>query len=153
MGGEPWCVCRDRGTRVSRVDRRRGCACLGIQVAAVLGVWQQSARRGVCQRARVALPLTVSLCVLALGSVFGAAVARFYGMFIHVSIMIFIGFGYLMTFLKRFGYSALGINMLLAVVAWLWNVLVSLYDVVTSAVARLATALPRGCRVLRCPWC
>ena len=40
-------------------------------------------------------------------------------MFIHVSIMIFIGFGYLMTFLKRFGYSALGINMLLAVVAWL----------------------------------
>ena len=45
-------------------------------------------------------------------------------MFIHVSIMIFIGFGYLMTFLKRFGYSALGINMLLGVVAWLWNVLV-----------------------------
>ncbi len=49
---------------------------------------------------------------------------KYYGIFVHVSIMIFIGFGFLMTFLKRFGYSALGINMLLGVLAFLWNVLV-----------------------------
>ena len=37
--------------------------------------------------------------------------------------MIFIGFGYLMTFLRRFGYSALGYNMALAAIAIQWSVL------------------------------
>ena len=31
--------------------------------------------------------------------------------------MIFVGFGFLMTFLKKFGYSAVGINFLLAALA------------------------------------
>lgn len=31
--------------------------------------------------------------------------------------MIFIGFGFLMTFLKKYGYSATGLNMLIAAVA------------------------------------
>lgn len=52
------------------------------------------------------------------------AVTHYYGMFIHVSIMIFIGFGYLMTFLKRYGYSAIGYNFMLSCFAFLWNVLV-----------------------------
>jgi hypothetical protein len=45
-------------------------------------------------------------------------------MFIHVSIMIFVGFGFLMTFLKRYGYSAIGYNFMLSCFAFLWNVLV-----------------------------
>jgi hypothetical protein len=52
------------------------------------------------------------------------AVAHFYSYFIHVSIMIWIGFGYLMTFLKRYGYSALGLNFVLSCEAFLWNILV-----------------------------
>ena len=47
-----------------------------------------------------------------------------YYMFSHVSIMIFTGFGFLMTFLKRFGYSAVGLNLLLSCLAFLWNILV-----------------------------
>jgi hypothetical protein len=45
-------------------------------------------------------------------------------MFIHVSIMIFVGFGFLMTFLKRYGYSAIGYNFMLSCFAFLWNILV-----------------------------
>ena len=52
------------------------------------------------------------------------AVTHYYSMFIHVSIMIFIGFGYLMTFLKRYGYSAIGYNFMLSCFAFLWNILV-----------------------------
>lgn len=51
-------------------------------------------------------------------------VTRWYEMFIHVSIMIFVGFGFLMTFLKQYGYSALGLNFLLSTLAFLWNILV-----------------------------
>jgi len=53
----------------------------------------------------------------------GCGVTQYYGMFLHVSIMIFIGFGYLMTFLKRYGYSAIGYNFLLSCIAFLWDVL------------------------------
>ncbi len=81
------------------------------------------------------------------------AVTRKYAMFNHISIMIFVrnarvccraytpissarvlvrlphstqvGFGFLMTFLKRFGYTALGLNFVLSCCAFLWNVLVS----------------------------
>ena len=41
------------------------------------------------------------------------AVGLYYGFFIHVAIMIYIGFGYLMTFLRRFAYSAVGMNFVL----------------------------------------
>merc|ERR1719466_12114 len=40
-----------------------------------------------------------------------------YGMFQDVHVMIFIGFGFLMTFLKRYGLSAVSLNMLLSAVA------------------------------------
>ena len=38
--------------------------------------------------------------------------------------MIFIGFGFLMTFLKRYGFSAVSINMLLAVFTIQWGIIV-----------------------------
>ncbi|GMS79395.1 hypothetical protein PENTCL1PPCAC_1570, partial [Pristionchus entomophagus] len=38
-------------------------------------------------------------------------------------VMIFVGFGFLMTFLKRYGFSAVSINMLLACVTIEWGIL------------------------------
>ncbi|KAL8625334.1 hypothetical protein ACOMHN_044477 [Nucella lapillus] len=40
---------------------------------------------------------------------------KFYPMFQDVHVMMFVGFGFLMTFLKLYGYSAVSINMLVAV--------------------------------------
>ncbi len=47
-----------------------------------------------------------------------------YPMFQDIHIMIFIGFGFLMTFLKRYGYSALGYNFLLSALAIQWSIIV-----------------------------
>jgi hypothetical protein len=38
--------------------------------------------------------------------------------------MIFIGFGFLMTFLKKYGLSAMSLNMLIAVICLQWATLV-----------------------------
>ena len=45
-------------------------------------------------------------------------------MFQDVHVMIFIGFGFLMTFLKKYGLSAVSLNMLCAVVCLQWSTLV-----------------------------
>uniref|UniRef100_A0A4D5R9D1 Rh-related protein n=1 Tax=Scolopendra viridis TaxID=118503 RepID=A0A4D5R9D1_SCOVI len=50
-------------------------------------------------------------------------VRKYYPMFQDVHVMIFIGFGFLMTFLKRYGYSAVGVNMLLGAVVLQWATL------------------------------
>ena len=44
--------------------------------------------------------------------------------FQDVHTMIFIGFGFLMTFLKHYSYSAVGLNLFLAATAAEWSVLV-----------------------------
>ena len=44
--------------------------------------------------------------------------------FQDVHVMIFIGFGFLMTFLKKYGLSAVSLNMLCAVVCLEWSTLV-----------------------------
>ena len=41
-----------------------------------------------------------------------------------VQMMLFLGFGFLMTFLKRFGYSALIFTMSLVVISVEWAILV-----------------------------
>ncbi|KAK5618533.1 hypothetical protein CRENBAI_016853 [Crenichthys baileyi] len=46
-----------------------------------------------------------------------------YPMFQDVHVMIFIGFGFLMTFLKKYGFSSVGINMLLAAFGLQWGLL------------------------------
>lgn len=48
-----------------------------------------------------------------------------YGMFQDVHVMIFIGFGFLMTFLKKYGFGAVGHNFLVAAVAIQWAILVN----------------------------
>jgi ammonium transporter Rh len=50
---------------------------------------------------------------------------RKYGHFQDVHVMIFIGFGFLMTFLRRYGLSAVSFNMMIAVYAILWHILVN----------------------------
>jgi ammonium transporter Rh len=39
--------------------------------------------------------------------------------------MVFIGFGFLMTFLKRYGFSAIGFNLLIAALNVQWSILCS----------------------------
>uniref|UniRef100_A0A4W5P5Z3 Ammonium transporter Rh type A n=1 Tax=Hucho hucho TaxID=62062 RepID=A0A4W5P5Z3_9TELE len=46
-----------------------------------------------------------------------------YPMFQDVHVMIFIGFGFLMTFLKRYGFSSVGLNLLLASFALQWGLI------------------------------
>lgn len=54
-------------------------------------------------------------------------VISFYGMFQDVHVMIFVGFGFLMTFLKRYGYSSVGLNFLIAAFILQWATLVGGY--------------------------
>lgn len=51
------------------------------------------------------------------------SVAKYYPMFQDVHVMIFIGFGFLMTFLKRYGFSAVGLNFLIAAFVLQWAIL------------------------------
>jgi len=46
-----------------------------------------------------------------------------YSMFMDVHVMIFIGFGFLMTFLRKYGHSSVGINFLLAAFTIQWHLL------------------------------
>ncbi|XP_015266730.1 PREDICTED: ammonium transporter Rh type A [Gekko japonicus] len=46
-----------------------------------------------------------------------------YPFFQDVHVMIFIGFGFLMTFLKKYGFSSVGINMLIAALGLQWGAL------------------------------
>jgi ammonium transporter Rh len=46
-----------------------------------------------------------------------------YPLFQDVHVMIFVGFGFLMTFLRRYGFSAVGYNLLIAAFAIQWAVL------------------------------
>eukprot|EP01005_Ploeotia_sp_CARIB1_P001407 NODE_33_length_2312_cov_386.715789_g32_i0.p1 GENE.NODE_33_length_2312_cov_386.715789_g32_i0~~NODE_33_length_2312_cov_386.715789_g32_i0.p1 ORF type:complete len:541 (+),score=94.95 NODE_33_length_2312_cov_386.715789_g32_i0:71-1624(+) len=47
-----------------------------------------------------------------------------YAMFQDVNVMIFIGFGFLMTFLRKYGYSSIGLTLLLGAYMVQWHVLV-----------------------------
>jgi ammonium transporter Rh len=47
-----------------------------------------------------------------------------YPLFQDVHVMIFVGFGFLMTFLRRYGFSAVSVNLLLAAFTIEWGILV-----------------------------
>lgn len=47
-------------------------------------------------------------------------ITKFYPMFQDVHVMIFIGFGFLMTFLKRYGFGSIGFNFLIAAFVIQW---------------------------------
>ena len=46
-----------------------------------------------------------------------------YPMFQDIHVMVYIGFGFLMTFLRRYGYSAVGFTFLLGCFAFQWAIL------------------------------
>eukprot|EP00092_Neocalanus_flemingeri_P108432 GFUD01139254.1.p1 GENE.GFUD01139254.1~~GFUD01139254.1.p1 ORF type:complete len:531 (+),score=139.87 GFUD01139254.1:95-1687(+) len=48
-----------------------------------------------------------------------------YPMFQDVHVMVFIGFGFLMTFLKKYGLSAVSLNMMISALCIQWTILVS----------------------------
>jgi len=51
-------------------------------------------------------------------------ISLFIAVFQDVHVMIFIGFGFLMTFLKKYGLSAVSLNMLCAALSLQWATLV-----------------------------
>eukprot|EP00002_Diphylleia_rotans_P027521 TRINITY_DN551_c0_g2_i2.p1 TRINITY_DN551_c0_g2~~TRINITY_DN551_c0_g2_i2.p1 ORF type:complete len:705 (-),score=121.62 TRINITY_DN551_c0_g2_i2:117-2231(-) len=50
-------------------------------------------------------------------------VDRLYPLYQDVHVMIFIGFGFLMTFLRKYGYSSIGYNMLIGAFVFQWYLL------------------------------
>ncbi|XP_046657634.1 ammonium transporter Rh type A-like [Daphnia pulicaria] len=53
----------------------------------------------------------------------GNNLGHYYPMFQDVHVMMFIGFGFLMTFLKKYGYSAVALNFLIAAIVLQWATL------------------------------
>lgn len=51
-------------------------------------------------------------------------VREFYAMYQDVHVMVFVGFGFLMTFLRRYGYGAVGFTFFLSAIAIQWTILV-----------------------------
>ena len=45
--------------------------------------------------------------------------------FQDVNVMIFLGFGFLMTFLKKYGFSSVGYNMIIAAVTVQWSMVLT----------------------------
>jgi len=52
-------------------------------------------------------------------------ILKIYSSFQDVHVMIFIGFGFLMTFLKKYGLSAVSLNFMIAAICIQWHILVS----------------------------
>lgn len=51
-------------------------------------------------------------------------VTRVYGLYQDVHVMIFIGFGFLMTFLKKYGFSSVSYNFIVSAIAIQWSIIV-----------------------------
>jgi ammonium transporter Rh len=49
-------------------------------------------------------------------------VDTYYHFYTHVHVMIFVGFGFLMTFLGRYGFSAIGFTFFLACIGFQWSI-------------------------------
>lgn len=52
------------------------------------------------------------------------SIEKYYSMFQDVNVMVFIGFGFLMTFLKRYGFGAVGFTLLIAALSIQWAAIV-----------------------------
>ena len=62
-----------------------------------------------------------------------AVFENIFAVFQDVHVMIFIGFGFLMTFLRRYGYSSVSFNFLVAAFAIQWATIVrGLFSLVDS---------------------
>lgn len=54
-------------------------------------------------------------------------VQQYYPLYQDVHVMVFVGFGFLMTFLKKYGHSAVGFNFLISALAIQWGILMHGY--------------------------
>ncbi|PNH10282.1 SAL1 phosphatase, partial [Tetrabaena socialis] len=103
-----------------------------------VGMRQYSVCLGMLQEGEVSgcRPSVALLSAVILGLFFGLErytelsedaveqVDRFYMYFIHVQIMVFVGFGFLMTFMRRYSHSAVALNYLASALVMLEAVLV-----------------------------
>uniref|UniRef100_A0A0N4ZXI2 Ammonium_transp domain-containing protein n=1 Tax=Parastrongyloides trichosuri TaxID=131310 RepID=A0A0N4ZXI2_PARTI len=74
------------------------------------------------------------VCFIILIAIFGryptyqqndeSEISTIYPMLADVHVMVFIGFGFLMTFLKRYGFSAVSVNLLLASFSIVWSIII-----------------------------
>eukprot|EP00795_Rhopilema_esculentum_P004462 gene4462-20706_t len=55
----------------------------------------------------------------------GNSIPYFYPMFQDIHVMIFVGFGFLMTFLRKYGYGSVGYNLFIAALVIQWATLVN----------------------------
>ncbi|KAM6272262.1 ammonium transporter Rh type A isoform 2-T2 [Spheniscus humboldti] len=73
------------------------------------------------------LALLLEVIIIVLFGIFveydTSASLSLYPFFQDVHVMIFVGFGFLMTFLKKYGFSSVGINMLIAAFGLQWGTL------------------------------
>uniref|UniRef100_A0A8B9MD59 Ammonium transporter Rh type A n=1 Tax=Accipiter nisus TaxID=211598 RepID=A0A8B9MD59_9AVES len=75
------------------------------------------------------LALLLEVSIIVLFGIFAEydnsiAIETLYPVFQDVHVMIFVGFGFLMTFLKKYGFSSVGINMLIAALGLQWGTLI-----------------------------
>lgn len=52
---------------------------------------------------------------------------HYYSMFTGIHIMMYVGFGYLMTFVKTYGFGAIGLNFLISAVGLQWAILTNAF--------------------------
>ncbi|XP_028577790.2 ammonium transporter Rh type A [Podarcis muralis] len=79
---------------------------------------------------RIKFPILAIFLEVVIISLFGVFVKydtvdrrQVYPLFQDVHVMIFVGFGFLMTFLKKYGFSSVGINFLVAALGLQWGTL------------------------------
>lgn len=58
------------------------------------------------------------------GAISESSVTAYYWFFIHIALMMPIGFGYLVTFLRKYRYSGVGFTFLLTAVLFQWSLIV-----------------------------
>ena len=71
----------------------------------------------------------------------------YYQWFLDVEVMIFLGFGFLMTFLRRYSYSAVAFNFFISAFVMIYSVLVLGF---VQQVCRSLTPVVLFCSRLRC---
>lgn len=75
------------------------------------------------------LAITLEVAIIVLFGIFvkydteDNTYTKLYPLFQDTHVMIFVGFGFLMTFLKKYGYSSVGFNMLIAAFGLQWGTL------------------------------
>ena len=65
------------------------------------------------------------MCIASIDFHFHHFLAVIPAVFQDVHVMIFVGFGFLMTFLRRYGYGSIGFNLLMASFAVQWYTVTS----------------------------